>query len=127
MEKIQRKIRELYDKWLRKRRSRAIERFRERMTEVYPDGAKFLSMLKEVDCGDTKLPVFGLKANFFGIGFVSAKGICFKEAITHEIFNALEERCHAVDISRVRIDSRHEGSDFILQLRFGDLATINKS
>lgn len=126
MKKILRRIKEQYGNWLRKRRCRAIEKFRRTMKEAYPDGARFLSMIKEVDCGDTRLPVFGLNANFFGIGFVSARGICFKEAITHEIFNALEERSHIVDISRVRIDGCHEAGDFVLKLRFGYLSSVDK-
>ena len=111
-------FRKEYEKWLRRRRSRAIERFRKRLEGAYPDGARFLSALKEVDCGNTKLPVFILNANLAGRGFISARGICAREAIAQEILNALEERSHAIDISRVRINSCHEAEDFVLELRF---------
>ena len=118
MNDILRIFRKEYEKWLRKRRSRAIGRFRKNMMEAYPDGSRLLSMIHEVDCGDTKMPVFRIDANAYAIGFLSARGICASEAIAREIINILEERSHTVDISRVRIDGCHETGDFILKLRF---------
>lgn len=72
MKKILRRIKEQYGKWLRKRRCRAIEKFRRTMKEAYPDGAEFLGQLSSVpEVADA----FILKGSFAAEGFVSAMGL----------------------------------------------------
>ena len=115
-----------YEKWLRKRRSRATERFRNKFKEAYPDGDKFLSFILEYNTGGT-IPVFFLKAHFVGEGSVSARGLISNEAILYEIDKILKEKAHIIDVSRVRIDGRHESGDFVIKLRLPEIPSLNKS
>ena len=126
MKKILKIFRKGYEKWLRKRRCRANESFRKRFEESYPDGARFLSRIKEYKTGGA-MPVFFLNAHFVGEGSVSARGLVSSEAILYEIDKILKERAHITDVSRVRIDGRHESGDFVIQLRLPEIPSLNKS
>ncbi|MDE5998269.1 MAG: hypothetical protein K2G77_08690 [Muribaculaceae bacterium] len=124
MKKILRKLKESYDKWLRKRRCRTITKFRQILAETYPDGEKFLSCISEYKTGGI-LPIFFLDGHFVGEGSVSARGLVSSEAILYEIDKILKERSHTLDISRVRIDGRHDSGDFVIQLRLPEITSFN--
>lgn len=75
MEKIIQRIKEQYYKWLHKRKCRAIEKFRARMMEVYPDGEKFLSRLQLIDEVEKYGEIFELRGHFCATGSMSAYGL----------------------------------------------------
>ncbi|MDE5886455.1 MAG: hypothetical protein K2H46_02585 [Muribaculaceae bacterium] len=128
MKKILRKIKEAYGKWPHKRRCRAIEKFRERMVEAYPDGEKFISRIKELDCKDTSIPVLALNAHFVGEGSISARGVCTNEVTLYEVFKILEDRRHhGLDVSGVRISTSNQNPDFVIELRFTDVPAFDKN
>ena len=72
MNDILRIFRKGYEKWLRKRRSRAIERFRKRFEEAHPDGARYMQLLESLQgCEDA----FMLRGSLCATGFMSAAGL----------------------------------------------------
>ena len=102
--------------------------FKQLFEQLYPDGEKFLSCIKEYKSGGT-LNTFVLDAHLAGLGFISAKtsaDFIVRETIMHELDRALKERAHRIDVTSVRIDGRHEGDDFVIQLSFRNLSTANE-
>lgn len=76
MKKILRKIKEQYNKWLHKRRCGAIEKFRGRMMEAYPEMANFAERIQMMQgyndifelkgslCISGQLSVYGLSTSY---------------------------------------------------------------
>ncbi len=149
MKKIKSLIRKVYNKLFRRNSGRAIweqgfdciisesyvskkggiskdqatAMFRKIFAEAYPDREKFLSRVSEYKTNGTQ-PVFLFNGHFAGLGVVSARSICNsieREVVLDEINKALEKWAHVSDVLGVRIDSRDEGENYVIQLRFGKL------
>ncbi|MBD5278953.1 MAG: hypothetical protein HDS35_00200 [Bacteroides sp.] len=106
----------------------SLEEFKELFKRLYPAGENFLSCIMEYKSGG-RLNTFVLDAHLAGLGFISAKtsvDFIVRETIMHELDRTLKERAHRIDVTSVRIDGRHEGDDFVIQLSFRNLSTANE-
>lgn len=125
------KITESIKKKMASRRERkAKEKFIKTFKTTFPDAFDFIGNLKRMEVEGCSMPCFVLSADFLAKGFVSAcnsAGSIARDIVAREIDEALQERSHRVDISRVGVNGFQENGNFVLQIRFRNLPSADKN
>ncbi|MBD5369615.1 MAG: hypothetical protein HDR80_00490 [Bacteroides sp.] len=95
---------------------------------AYPDAAKLLATVKEIK-GNYGLPAFMLASSLASTGFISSNSTAFsvmRDVVVRGVEKVLKEWAHGGDIAGVGVNGRHEGKDFVIEVRFREVSTSDE-